>query len=53
MILEMELLLVYALSVIFMLIIQSALTTRQHGPEPLVGNREDLSLAWQGDPTGR
>jgi len=44
MILEMQLLLVYTLSVIFLLVIQSALTTRQHGLAPLVGNRKNLSI---------
>ena len=44
MIFEMKLVLVYALSIVFMLIIQSALATRQHGLRLLVGNRENLIL---------
>jgi uncharacterized MAPEG superfamily protein len=44
MILEMKLVLFYAISVIFMLVIQSALATRQHGLLPLVGNRENITL---------
>lgn len=44
MILEMKLVLVYALSVIFILVIQSVLVTRQHGLRLLVGNRENITL---------
>ena len=44
MILEMKLVLIYALSVIFMLVIQSVLSTRQHGLRSLVGNRENITL---------
>jgi uncharacterized MAPEG superfamily protein len=43
-ILEMKLVLIYALSVIFMLVIQSVLSTRQHGLRSLVGNRENITL---------
>ena len=44
MILEMKLILVYALSVIFMLIVQSYLTTRQYGIKTLVEYREHITL---------
>ncbi len=44
MILEMKLVLVYALSVIFMLIIQSYLTTRQYGIRTLLEYREHITL---------
>ena len=44
MILEMKLVLIYALGVIFMLVIQSVLSTRQHGLRSLVGNRENITL---------
>ena len=44
MILEMKLVLVYALSVIFMLLVQSYLTTRQYGIPPLVEYKEHITL---------
>ena len=44
MILEMKLVLVYALSVIFMLLVQSYLTTRQYGIRPLVEYKEHITL---------
>ena len=44
MILEMKLVLVYALSVIFMLFVQSYLTTRQYGIRPLVEYKEHITL---------
>ena len=44
MIFEMKLVLVYALSVIFMLLIQSFLTTRQYGIRPLVEYKEHITL---------
>jgi uncharacterized MAPEG superfamily protein len=44
MILEMKLVLVYALSVIFMLLVQSFLTTRQYGIRPLVEYKEHITL---------
>ena len=44
MILEMQLVLVYALSVIFMLFVQSYLTTRQYGIRPLVEYKEHITL---------
>ena len=45
MILEMKLVLVYALSVIFMLLVQSYLTTRQYGIRPLVEYKEHITLS--------
>ena len=44
MILEMLLVLVYALSVIFMLIVQSYLATRQHGIKTLLEYKEHITL---------
>ena len=44
MILEMQLVLVYALIVIFMLFIQSFFATRQHGIKPLIEYREHITL---------
>ena len=44
MILEMQLVLVYALSVIFMLVVQSFLVTRQHGIKTLLEYREHITL---------
>ena len=44
MILEMQLVLVYALSVIFMLVIQSYFATRQHGIKPLLEYKEHITL---------
>ena len=44
MILEMKLVIVYALSVIFMLFVQSYLTTRQYGIRPLVEYKEHITL---------
>ena len=44
MISEMLLVLVYALSVIFMLIVQSYLATRQHGIKTLLEYREHITL---------
>ena len=44
MILEMLLVLVYALSVIFMLIVQSYLATRQHGIKNLLEYKEHITL---------
>jgi uncharacterized MAPEG superfamily protein len=44
MILEMKLVLVYALSVFFMLFVQSYLTTRQYGIRPLVEYKEHITL---------
>ena len=44
MILEMKLILVYALSVIFMLLVQSYLANRQHGIRTLVEYREHITL---------
>ena len=44
MIFEMKLVLVYALSVIFMLLVQSFLTTRQYGIRPLVEYKEHIPL---------
>ena len=44
MILEMKLVLVYALSVIFMLLVQSYLTTRHYGIRPLVEYKEHITL---------
>ena len=44
MILEMQLILLYALSVILMLIVQSYLTTRQYGIRTLVEYREHITL---------
>ena len=40
----MKLVLVYALSVIFMLLVQSFLTTRQYGIRPLVEYKEHITL---------
>ena len=44
MILEMQLVLVYALSVIFMLVVQSYFATRQHGIKTLLEYREHITL---------
>lgn len=44
MIFEMKLVLIYALSVIFMLLVQSFLTTRQYGIRPLVEYKEHITL---------
>ena len=44
MILEMQLVLVYALSVMIMLVIQSYLATRQHGIKTLLEYREHINL---------
>ena len=44
MIFEMKLVLVYALSVIFMLLVQSFLTTRQYWIRPLVEYKEHITL---------
>ena len=44
MILEMKLVLVYALSVILMLLVQSYLTTRQYWIRPLVEYKEHITL---------
>ena len=44
MIFEMKLVLVYALSVIFMLLVQSFLTTRQYGIRRLVEYKEHITL---------
>ena len=44
MILEMQLILVYALSVMIMLVIQSYLATRQHGIKTLLEYREHINL---------
>ncbi|MDA9613372.1 MAPEG family protein [Paracoccaceae bacterium] len=44
MMLEMQLVLVYALSVIIMLVIQSYLATRQHGIKTLLEYREHIAL---------
>ena len=44
MIFEMKLVIVYALSVIFMLLVQSFLTTRQYGIRPLVEYKEHITL---------
>ena len=44
MILEMQLVLVYALSIIFMLVVQSFLVTRQHGIKTLLEYREHITL---------
>ena len=44
MIFEMKLVLIYALSVIFMLLVQSLLTTRQYGIRPLVEYKEHITL---------
>ena len=44
MILEMQLVLVYALSVMIMLVIQSYLATRQHGIKTLLEYREHIIL---------
>ena len=44
MIFEMKLVLVYALSVFFMLLVQSFLTTRQYGIRPLVEYKEHITL---------
>ena len=44
MIFEMKLVLVYALSVIFMLLVQSFLTTRQYGIRRLVEYKEHMTL---------
>ena len=44
MILEMQLVLVYALSVIFMLFVQSYFATRQHGIITLLEYREHITL---------
>ena len=44
MIFEMKLVLVYALSVIFMLLVQSFLATRQYGIRPLVEYKEHITL---------
>ena len=44
MILEMQLVLVYALSVIFMLVIQSYFATRQHGIKTLLEYKEHITL---------
>ena len=44
MILEMQLVLVYALSVIFMLVVQSYLATRQLGIKTLLEYREHITL---------
>ena len=44
MILEMQIVLVYALSVMIMLVIQSYLATRQHGIKTLLEYREHITL---------
>ena len=44
MILEMQIVLVYALSVMIMLVIQSYLATRQHGIKTLLEYREHIAL---------
>ena len=44
MILEMQLVLVYALSVIFMLVVQSYFATRQHGINTLLEYKEHITL---------
>ena len=44
MILEMQLVLVYALSIMIMLVIQSYLATRQHGIKTLLEYREHIAL---------
>ena len=44
MILEMQLVLIYALSVMIMLVIQSYLATRQHGIKTLLEYREHIAL---------
>jgi len=44
MILEMQLVLVYALSVVFMLVIQSYFATRQHGIKTLLEYKEHITL---------
>ena len=44
MILEMQLILVYALSVMIMLVIQSYFATRQHGIKTLLEYREHITL---------
>ena len=44
MILEMQLVLVYALSVIFMLVVQSYFATRQHGIKTLLEYKEHITL---------
>ena len=44
MILEMQLVLVYALSIIFMLVVQSYFATRQHGIKTLLEYREHITL---------
>ena len=44
MILEMQLILVYALSVIFMLVVQSYFATRQHGIKTLLEYKEHITL---------
>jgi uncharacterized MAPEG superfamily protein len=44
MILEMQLVLVYALSVIFMLVVQSFFATRQHGIKTLLEYKEHITL---------
>ena len=44
MILEMQLVLVYALSVIFMLVVQSYFATRQHGIKTLLKYKEHITL---------
>tara|TARA_B100000768_G_C11072042_1_gene287023 strand:- start:198 stop:590 length:393 start_codon:yes stop_codon:yes gene_type:complete len=44
MILEMQLVLVYALSIIFMLFVQSYFATRQHGIKTLLEYREHITL---------
>ena len=44
MILEMQLVLVYALSIIFMLVVQSYFATRQHGIKTLLEYKEHITL---------
>ena len=44
MILEMQLVLVYALGVIFMLVVQSYFATRQHGIKTLLEYKEHITL---------
>jgi len=44
MILEMQLLLIYSLSVIFMLVVQSFFATRQYGIKTLLEYKEHITL---------
>ena len=44
MILELKIVMVFALFITFTLLIQSVLTTRQIGLQPLVGNRDEVTL---------